>query len=65
LAKLLGFIISAFLIKTIIPWYAAVIAIGVSAIVGILAGLFPRGKRRVSTRLKRLEPIDGNLFYLL
>lgn len=53
LAKLLGIIISALLIPTTIPWYAAVIAIGVSAIVGILAGLFPAWKAA------RLDPIEA------
>ena len=53
LAELIGFIISAFLIETRIPWYAAVIAIGVSALVGICAGLFPAWKAA------RLDPIEA------
>ncbi len=53
LAELIGFIISAYLIQTKIPWWAAVLAIGVSAIVGILAGLFPAWKAA------RLDPIEA------
>ena len=53
LAELIGFIISAYLIETHIPWWAAVLAIGVSGIVGILAGLFPAWKAA------RLDPIEA------
>ena len=53
LAKIIGFVITAFVIKTVIPWYAAVISIGVSALVGILAGLFPAWKAA------RLDPIEA------
>lgn len=53
LAELIGFIISAYLIKTVIPWYATVIAIGVSALVGIVAGLYPAWKAA------RLDPIEA------
>ena len=53
LAELIGFVISAYLIKTKIPWWAAVMAIGVSAVVGILAGLYPAWKAA------RLDPIEA------
>lgn len=53
IAKLIGYIVTAFLIQTIIPWYAAVISIGVSALVGVAAGLYPAWKAA------RLDPIEA------
>ncbi len=50
-AELIGVIISQFIFQTIIPWWAIILAIGVSAGVGILAGLFPAWKAA------RLDPI--------
>jgi len=45
--------ISVFVFPTRIPWWAAVLAIGVSGTVGILAGLFPAWKAA------RLDPIEA------
>ena len=53
IAKLIGIVVSQMFIPTVIPWYAAVIAIGVSAFVGILAGLYPAWKAA------RLDPIEA------
>lgn len=53
LAELIGIIVSSLFLQTRIPWYAAVISIGVSAIVGIVAGLFPAWKAA------QLDPIEA------
>lgn len=53
LAIVIGQIITVFVFPTRIPWWAAVVAIGVSAIVGILAGLFPAWKAA------QLDPIEA------
>jgi putative ABC transport system permease protein len=53
LAFMIGVVITAYVFPTRIPWWAAVVAIGVSAGVGILAGLFPAWKAA------RLDPIEA------
>lgn len=53
LAVVLGYIITAFVFPTRIPWWSAVIAISISAGVGILAGLFPAWKAA------QLDPIEA------
>jgi putative ABC transport system permease protein len=53
LAELIGLIISAYVIQTLIPWYAIIISIGVSALVGVVAGLYPAWKAA------RLDPIEA------
>ncbi len=53
IAELLGVIITKFVFQTKIPVWAIVMAIGVSAAVGILAGLFPAWKAA------RLDPIEA------
>ncbi len=53
LALIIGYVITALVFPTKIPWWAAVVAIGVSAVVGILAGLFPAWKAA------QLDPIEA------
>ncbi len=53
LAIVLGFIITAYVFPTRIPWWSAVLAIGISSGVGILAGLFPAWKAA------QLDPIEA------
>lgn len=53
LAELLGFILTKYVFQTRIPLWSAFFAIGVSALVGILAGLFPAWKAA------RLDPIEA------
>jgi putative ABC transport system permease protein len=53
LALIIGQVITRLVFPTRIPWWSAVIAIGVSAVVGIMAGLFPAWKAA------RLDPIEA------
>ena len=56
LAYLIGLLISVYVFPTRIPWWSVLVSIGVSAGVGILAGLFPAWKAA------NLHPIDAMRF---
>ena len=56
LAYLAGLLITALVFPTRIPWWSVLVSIGVSAGVGILAGLFPAWKAA------NLHPIDAMRF---
>jgi putative ABC transport system permease protein len=53
LAEVVALIVGQLVFPTSIPWWAAVLAIGVSGLIGILAGLFPAWKAA------RLDPIEA------
>lgn len=53
IAEIIGVFVSKLFLATVIPWYAILISIGVSAAVGIVAGLFPAWKAA------RLDPIEA------
>ncbi|MDH3530173.1 MAG: FtsX-like permease family protein, partial [Acidobacteriota bacterium] len=52
-AELIGVIVSIYVLETLIPLWSIVVAIGVSAAVGIAAGLFPAWKAA------RIDPIEA------
>ncbi|HXG83683.1 MAG TPA: ABC transporter permease [Pyrinomonadaceae bacterium] len=53
LAELLGIVITKYIFQTSIPLWSVFVAIGVSALVGIVAGLFPAWKAA------KLDPIEA------